>query len=108
LHPLIGRFLVRLINKPAATYRRVQVLLVSHTAALMDLNILRRYEVWLMKVNCEYASQSTSFVTQKARKHEFIAEAYLDGQYDAVPRIDMAKVNGVAVTIAANSTRSDS
>jgi uncharacterized protein len=100
LHPLIGRCLVRLVNTPAATPRQVQVLLISNTTALMDLNILRRDELWLMNRDHEYASRLTSFVDQKARKHEFIARAYLEGKYGALPRIDLDKFSGAPVASA--------
>ena len=93
LHPLVARLLISVINNPNATHRKVQVLLISHTTALMDLEILRRDEIWLMKLSADLASELTSFVKQKVRKHQAIATAYLKGQYGAIPHFGLSKVH---------------
>jgi uncharacterized protein len=87
LHPLVARFLVQMINNRAFTHRHVQVLLVSHTTSLMDLDILRRDELWLMEVDRHYASRLKSMARCSLRKHEIVARAYLRGKYGAIPKL---------------------
>jgi uncharacterized protein len=88
LHPLVARFLVQMINNDAFTHRHVQVLLISHTTSLMDLDILRRDELWLMESDPRYASRLKSMSRCSLRKHEIVARAYLKGKYGAVPKVD--------------------
>jgi hypothetical protein len=87
LHPIVARFLVQMINNNAFTHRHVQVLLVSHTTSLMDLDILRRDELWLMEVDRLYASRLKSMARCSLRKHEIVARAYLRGKYGAIPKL---------------------
>ncbi len=87
LHPLIARFLVQLINDPEVSNRGAQLLLVSHNSSLMDLDILRRDEIWLMELDSERASKLSPLMRSSPRKRELIAKGYLKGAYGAVPRI---------------------
>ena len=87
LHPLIARFLVQLINDPAVSDRGAQLLLVSHNTTLMDLDILRRDEIWLMQLDAHRASTLAPLVHAAPRNRESIAKCYLKGNYGAVPRI---------------------
>jgi uncharacterized protein len=87
LHPLVTRFLMETINDPAATHRHVQVLLASHTTTLLDLELLRRDEIWLMELDDDHASRLTPLPEHSPRRHEMIAKAYLQGRYGAVPKL---------------------
>src|SRR5450755_4457822 len=51
LHPLIARFLVKFINDPAISNGTAQLLLISHNTTLMDLDMLRRDEIWLTELD---------------------------------------------------------
>lgn len=87
LHPLVAQYLMRLINDPTISDRGAQLLLTSHNTTLMDVNVLRRDEIWLMALDGNDASQLTP-VWRSAlppRKHELIGKAYLRGRYGAVP-----------------------
>jgi hypothetical protein len=89
LHPLVARYLIELINDPEISPHGAQLLLTSHNTTLMDLDILRRDEIWLMQLDDTNASllvrlwQSSS----PPRKHELIGKRYLYGRYGAVPEI---------------------
>jgi hypothetical protein len=87
LHPLIARFLVQLINDPEVSKRGAQLLLVSHNTLLMDLDILRRDEIWLMHLDAQRSSRLTPLVRASPRKRELVAKSYLRGVYGAVPHI---------------------
>ena len=56
LHPLVARFLIRLINDPRVSSKGAQLLLTSHNTTLMDLDILRRDEIWLVQLDDKHAS----------------------------------------------------
>jgi hypothetical protein len=92
LHPLVARFLIRLINDPVVSRRGAQLLLTSHNTTLMDLEILRRDEIWLVQLNEEHASNLSPLLRSSPRKNELIAKNYLRGRYGAVPLIRSAAV----------------
>lgn len=87
LHPLIARFLIQLITNPTISYRGAQLLLISHNTTLMDLEMLRRDEIWLTELDETRASNLSSVWQLKPRKDEQIAKGYLRGRYGAVPAI---------------------
>jgi uncharacterized protein len=84
LHPLVSRFLIQLINTPTIS---AQLLLISHNATLMDLDILRRDEIWLMERGRQGESKLSPVLRSSPRKHEMIAKGYLRGRYGAVPTL---------------------
>ena len=65
-----------------------QLLLSSHNTSLMDLEILRRDEIWLMDTDGDRASRLSSMSKHHLRRREMIAKHYLRGRYGGVPRID--------------------
>jgi hypothetical protein len=87
LHPLVARFLIRLINDPRVSSKGAQLLLTSHNTTLMDLEILRRDEIWLVQLDDKHASSLLPLLRSSPRKHELIAKNYLKGRYGAVPLI---------------------
>jgi hypothetical protein len=87
LHPSVARFLVQFVNDPYVSNRGAQLLLVSHNITLMDLDILRRDEIWLAELDGSHATNLSSVLRSSPRKHEQIAKGYLRGRYGAVPAI---------------------
>ena len=87
LHPLVARFLIRLINDPRVSSKGAQLVLTSHNTTLMDLDILRRDEIWLVQLDDKHASNLLPLLRSSPRKHELIAKNYLKGRYGAVPLI---------------------
>ncbi len=89
LHPLVARYLLQLINDPQTSKRGAQLLLTSHNTTLMDVNVLRRDEIWLMALDENDSSTLTPMWRSALppRKHELIGKGYLRGRYGAVPVI---------------------
>jgi hypothetical protein len=89
LHPLVARYLIELINDPEISLHGAQLLLTSHNTTLMDLDILRRDEIWLMQLDDTDASSLVRLWQSSSppRKHELIGKRYLYGRYGAVPEI---------------------
>ncbi len=99
LHPLVARFLISFINDPAVSGRNAQLMLVSHNTTLMDLDMLRRDEIWLAELDEYRASRLSTVLRSSPRKHEHIAKGYLRGRYGAVPVIAGQRRDLVAATI---------
>jgi len=87
LHPLIARFLIQLVSNPEVSDKGSQLLMTSHNITLMDLDILRRDQIWLMHIDEHHASVLTSLVRASPRKNEMIAKNYLKGRYSAIPDV---------------------
>ena len=89
LHPLVARYLIDLFNDTDLSRHGAQLLLTSHNTNLLDMDVLRRDEIWLMQLDNKCAS-SLFRMWQSAsppRKHELIGKHYLSGRYGAVPTI---------------------
>jgi hypothetical protein len=89
LHPMVTRRLVQSLNESPA-YRHLQLLAVTHTASLLDLDILRRDEIWLMHADPDHASRLARLSQYSPRRDESIARGYLRGRYDSVPQFKTA------------------
>jgi len=87
LHPLVARFLVRRINDPSVSNHGAQLLLTSHNTTLMDLNFLRRDEIWFAQLNDNHTTSLEPLKRSGPRKRELIAKNYLKGRYGALPQI---------------------
>jgi uncharacterized protein len=88
LHPLVSRFVLQLNSLKSGTRHAAQLLLSSHNTSLMDLDILRRDEIWLMDTDGNRASRLSSMAKHHLRRREMIAKHYLRGRYGGVPVID--------------------
>jgi hypothetical protein len=89
LHPLVARYLIQLFNNPNISQHGAQMLLTSHNTTLMDMDILRRDEIWLMELDGKAASTLLRMWRSASppRKNELIGKRYLYGRYGAVPEI---------------------
>jgi AAA15 family ATPase/GTPase len=87
LHPLVARFLINFVNDPNVSDRGTQLLVVSHNTTLMDLDMLRRDEIWLTELDGSHATNLSTLLRSSPRKREHIAKGYLRGRYGAVPAI---------------------
>ena len=88
LHPLVARFLIGFVNDPSVSERGAQLLLVSHNTTLMDLDMLRRDEIWLTELDVSHATNLGTVLRSSPRKHEQIAKGYMRGRYGAIPTIE--------------------
>lgn len=65
--------------------REVQLIITTHEDRVLDLDMLRRDEVWFMEKNLKGASKLYSLEKYQPRFDKKICKAYLDGRYGAVP-----------------------
>lgn len=96
LHPnltasFIRKFLENSVNN------RSQLIITTHETNIMDLDLLRRDEIWLIERDYEGKSNLIPLNTYDIRKDKIIDKDYLDGRYGGVPVLNnyiMEDANG--------------
>lgn len=88
LHPLITKQFVRDFLD-LAVERNIQLIVTTHETSLMDLKLLRQDEIgFIEKRDSDGSSRIYSLEDYGARFDKSIRNAYMKGQYDAVPKIE--------------------
>lgn len=87
LHPLLTRqFVQRFLD--LAVERNIQLIVTTHETGLMDLELLRQDEIgFVEKRECDGTSKIFGLEEYGARFDKRIRNAYLKGDYSAIPRI---------------------
>ena len=88
LHPIWARFIVRMFNNPELNPRGAQLIFATHSPILLDLDFLRRDQIWLAEKTAEGVSEFRSLAEYKPRKGQNRTAAYLHGRFGGVPFID--------------------
>jgi uncharacterized protein len=84
LHPiLIWKFLEYFLK--SCTNGQQQVVVTTHESNLLDLNLLRRDEIWFVEKDDRGATRLYSLSDFKIRKDLEIRKHYLQGRFGAVP-----------------------
>jgi AAA15 family ATPase/GTPase len=84
LHPmLVWKFLEFFLKSPADGHR--QIIVTTHESNLLDLDLLRRDEIWFAEKDQDAATHLYSMVDFKVRKDHEIRKHYLQGRFGAVP-----------------------
>lgn len=87
LHPQVTyRFIAKYLSSIEDS--RVQLIVTTHESHLMDLNLLRRDEIWFVDKDDNGESEIYSLDRYNARFDKKIRRAYLDGRYGGVPLFD--------------------
>ena len=88
LHPLLTKHLVSLFNSVAFNPNGAQLIFTSHNTNLLDLDVLRRDQIWFTEKN-ELTAATDLFSLQafSIRKDAKLEKGYLIGRYGAVPFI---------------------
>ncbi len=64
---------------------RGQIILTTHETSLLDLDLLRRDEVWFVEKDGQGSSQITSLAEFDVRADFRIAKGYINGRFGAIP-----------------------
>ncbi|MBL8651386.1 MAG: AAA family ATPase [Sphingopyxis sp.] len=81
LHPLLAyRFLSSFLEQGKG-----QLIFTTHTTYILDLDLLRRDEIWLMQKKDDGASEIYSLADFKVRPDLDVRKGYLQGRFGAVP-----------------------
>ncbi|HOC93090.1 MAG TPA: ATP-binding protein [bacterium] len=84
MHPLLSRFMVKyfLDNK---SLKRSQIVFSTHESNLLDLDLLRRDEIFFVEKDAEQQTRMYSLSDFNIRKDLSIRKGYLMGRFGAVP-----------------------
>ena len=83
LHPLLTRYFI----ETAIKYRGKgnQLIFTTHDANLLDLDLLRRDEIWFIEKDIQGASSCYSLAEFKIRPDLKIEKGYLNARFGAIP-----------------------
>ncbi|MFP4103298.1 AAA family ATPase [Coleofasciculus sp.] len=83
LHPLLSHFFVQTaIN---CREKSNQLIFTTHDTNLLDLDLLRRDEIWFVEKNQQGASSLYSLAEFKIRPDLKVEKGYLNGRFGAIP-----------------------
>ena len=84
LHPLLSHALLKFFvdSCPGACQ---QMIVTTHETHLLDLDLLRRDEIWFVEKDEHQQSHLYSLTSMKVRKDLRIEKSYLQGRFGAVP-----------------------
>ncbi|MFZ4099955.1 MAG: AAA family ATPase [Chlamydiia bacterium] len=88
LHALLTRRLIETYLASCSSETRTQLLLTTHDVLLMDQELLRRDEMWVVERSAQGVSTLVSFSEYKdIRYDKDIRKSYLQGRMGGIPRI---------------------
>jgi AAA15 family ATPase/GTPase len=87
LHPLLSRLFVQSFINRCGDAQRAQLIFTTHDTHLMDLELLRRDEVWFFEKDQYGASRLYSLNDLKVRPDLKIEKSYLNGRFGGIPLI---------------------
>ena len=88
LHPFLVQYIVEIFNDAEINKNGSQLIFNTHDTNLLDLNILRRDQIWFTEKNSETGeSDLYSLSDFSVRKQENVEKGYKLGRYGAVPFI---------------------
>lgn len=88
LHPLLTKHILSLFNSAEYNPRGAQLIFTSHNTNLLDLDILRRDQIWFTEKDERTAATDLfSLDDFSVRKDNKVERSYLLGKFGAVPLI---------------------
>lgn len=94
LHPLLARFIVRLMHDPAVSTKAAQLWITTHDTTLLDTDLLRRDQIWFVEKDEHQASRLYPLSDFKPRKNEALERGYLMGRYGGIPSVSEPRFDG--------------
>ncbi len=90
MHPLLTRRLVELFQSPDANRKGAQLVVATHDSTLMDCELFRRDQIWIVEKNRKGASVLFSLydfdTKDRPRSTTAFQRQYLAGRYGGVPK----------------------
>jgi AAA15 family ATPase/GTPase len=106
LHPLLCHALLKLFLD-ACPGRHQQMIVTTHETHLLDLDLLRRDEVWFIEKDRQQQSHLSSLGDLNARKDLRIEKGYLQGRFGGIPFIGDTKKLIDMIQCPVNGTRNE-
>jgi hypothetical protein len=87
MHPSLTRKLIELFQTPEVNRKGAQLVFSTHDSTLMDLELFRRDQIWIVEKDRTGASRLSSLYDfeEKPRNNEAVQQRYLAGRYGGVP-----------------------
>src|SRR5262249_52561079 len=87
MHPELTQKLVELFQTRDANPKGAQLVFSTHDSTLMDLELFRRDQIWIVEKNRAGGSRLSSLYDfeEKPRNNEAVQQRYLAGRYGGVP-----------------------
>ena len=90
MHPLLTRKLIELFQSAGVNESGAQLIFATHDSTLMDPELFRRDQIWLVEKNRKGASELFSLydfdTKERPRNTEAFQRNYLAGRYGGVPK----------------------
>lgn len=88
LHPLLTKRLIEMVQDKNVNTKGAQLLFTTHDAMLLDLDFLRRDQIWFAeKDDKSCTTELYSLASFSPRKGENVRKGYLKGRFGAIPFI---------------------
>ena len=84
MHPILARQFLEFFLKSCQGGRH-QIIITTHESNLLDLDLLRRDEIWFAEKDQAGASHLYSLTDYNVRTDQDIRKRYLQGRYGAIP-----------------------
>lgn len=89
LHPFIVKYIVEIFNDLEINKKGAQLIFNTHDTNLLDLELLRRDQIWFTEKNSEDGSTTIYPLDDfSVRKTENVEKGYLLGRYGAIPFLE--------------------
>ncbi|MBW4574280.1 MAG: ATP/GTP-binding protein [Aphanothece sp. CMT-3BRIN-NPC111] len=85
LHPLLSRRFIEVALSCRKPSSQSQLIFTTHDTNLLDLDLLRRDEIWFVEKNQQGASHLYSLAEFKIQSDIKIEKGYLNGRFGAIP-----------------------
>lgn len=85
LHHKLVRFLMQLVHDPEINKSQAQLISTTHDTALLDNEILRRDQFWMVEKSGDRCSQLYPISDFDVESGEPLQKRYLEGNFGAVP-----------------------
>jgi uncharacterized protein len=84
MHPVLVRKLFEFFLKSCTSEKR-QIIVTTHESNLLDLDLLRRDEIWFVEKDQSAGTHMYSLTDFKVRKDLQIRKGYLEGRFGGIP-----------------------
>jgi hypothetical protein len=88
MHPLMVKELLRLVFSKPDNSRGSQLIFTTHNPLLLDMDILRRDQVWFTLKDSSGEGHLYPLTDYSPRKGESLIRGYMSGRYGAIPSLE--------------------
>ncbi len=94
MHPFMAELIIKMFNDPEVNPKGAQLIFTTHNVNIMSPELLRREQVWFV----EKESGASRYYSLRDFDKSLVKPTtpfnrwYLDGRFDAIPKIDYQKI----------------